>query len=68
MTMEESLLKLLNGEFSSLSLSFNEEIGPDYTNVLDVVTNPRGYDFDIDWVSEEEKNKACELKRIWTLH
>ena len=65
--LEEMLLSLLEGEHSSLHLTFNEENGPDYQSVEDLVTHPRSNASEIQWISAEEKIKACKENKIWTL-
>lgn len=63
--LENGLLALLKGEHSSLHLSFNDDNGPNYTTVREMVE--RDLPFKKDWVSEEEKTKAIETNRMWTL-
>lgn len=59
----ESLLKgLMRGEFSSLSVSFNEHAGYRYT--ADRAVEDGDYDR-VQWVSEEERAKAIEMNSVW---
>lgn len=59
----ESLLKgLMGGEFSSLSVSFNDHASYYYT--ADRAVEDGDYDR-VQWVSEEERAKAIELNSIW---
>lgn len=68
---EKQLRSLLKGKYSSLSLTFNDENGPNYKTVLDELTSPqRGSGkswIDEGWVSNEERVKACEENSCWTL-
>lgn len=64
--LEARLRALLNGEFSSLSLSFNDGNGPNYVSVREEVeTFPCDSD---DWVSDEERERGMALNRKWKLH
>lgn len=68
MTIEElevALLTLLKGKHSSLSISFNEDNGPNYQTVAEMVeqNDPK----DHDWISEEEKHKAVLTNRMWEI-
>lgn len=62
--LETALLALLKGEHSSLSIDFNEDNGPNYQTVAEVVED-RGDD--IHWVSDEERDKAVATNRMWGL-
>lgn len=63
--MEDGLRSLLNGEHTSVSLSFNEINGPNYQTAKDFLKdNPED---DTDWVSAEERAKAIEENSIWRL-
>ena len=64
--LEEQLLGLLKGEHSSLSIGINEETGPNYRTVVDAVED--GIFDNTHWVSEEEKQRAIETNRVWTIH
>jgi hypothetical protein len=67
--LETRLRSLLKGKFSSLSLSFNEETGPNYQTVEDYVTTPAPeWVLTPNWVSDQEKWKAAETNSMWTLH
>jgi hypothetical protein len=64
--VENRLRNLLKGEFSSLSLSFNDLSAPCYQTVEACLAN--GIYDNIDWISEEEKQKAIKTNSMWTLH
>lgn len=64
--LEAQLTGLLHGEHSSLTLSFNDESGPNYTTIGDLVEQAADM-FDCGWVSDEERAKAIETNRCWTL-
>lgn len=61
--LENELKKLLKGKFSSLTLALNEDNGPNYQTVAEVINEESRFD----WVSEEEKQKAIETNCMWTL-
>ena len=64
--LETKLLGLLKGEHSSLSLSFNDQVGPNYCTVAEGIE--LGMFDSSRWASEEEKQRAVETNRAWTLH
>lgn len=65
--LERQLLALLDGEFSSLSIGFNEASAPNYQTVVQAIEtgtiNP-----DTDWVSEDSKQRAIATGRHWDIH
>lgn len=63
--IEAELRNLLKGEFSSLTLSFNDGPAPNYMTVAewDDTDMPHA-----DWVSEEERQKARATNSQWVLH
>lgn len=61
--IEDALRQLLKGEFSSLSLTFNDESAPNYQKVAQL----DDAEDDISWVSDEERAKAIAENTIWTL-
>ncbi len=67
----ERLLKLLKGEFSCLTIGFNDDHTPNYVNAqrwADEYGEYRGDDDDrIHWVSEEERQKAIRENSVWTI-
>ena len=65
--LEEELKSLLKGEFSSLSLTFNEGNGPNYQTVEKYVSDD-SWGSKVEWVSEEEKRRAIEKNSMWELH
>lgn len=62
--LEAALLSLINGEFSSLSLSFNEGNGPNYQTVEQEEADGAGFG---DWISEEEREKGIAENSKWVL-
>jgi len=66
--MEEFLKSLLNGEHSSLTLSFNDITAPNYATVKEYNEKWSTDNEPYDWVSDEEKAKAIELNSMWCLH
>ena len=64
--LETQLLALLKGEYSSLHLTFNDGNAPNYMTVRQWVEEGPT-DFQNDWISEEEKQKAMETNRMWSL-
>jgi hypothetical protein len=63
--LEKALLGFLKGEHSCLYLSFHDENGQNYKSVSELVAE---YSKDRSWVSEDEKQKAIDLNRMWTFH
>ena len=64
--LEANLLKLLKGKHSSLTLSFNDMSAPNYQTVAEIIEdNPSEYE--IGWISEEEKAKAAKTNSMWEL-
>lgn len=66
--LESDLRALLKGEHSSLSISFNEENGPNYQTVGEWVAEEHSGIKDDDWVAPGEKEKAIATNSIWTAH
>lgn len=72
MTAPEELMKLLNGKFSSLSISFNEDHACNYTTAQGWHDEWGFYgggrsDDRIEWASEEERLKALRENSVWTI-
>ena len=65
--LESELRSLLKGQFSSLTLSFNEGNGPNYQTVEDYVTDDN-WGSKTEWVSDEEKRRAIEKNSMWEIH
>lgn len=64
--LEEELLGLMQGEFSNLTLMFNEH-ACNYASVLEMEVQGRPY-YDIeDFVSEDEHRTAITTNSVWTL-
>jgi len=64
--LEASLRKLLKGEFSSLSISFNGH-APNYHDAAQASKDGiLGLDDD-DWVSPEEKDRAIAGNCVWEI-
>lgn len=55
------------GKYSALHLEFNE-CHIDYKSVLDAVTDPYSDEYQKDWITVEDRVKACEEDRMWTLY
>lgn len=62
--LESELRALLRGQHSSLTLSFNEANGPNYRSVAEFLPE---CPWSIEWVSEEERQKAIALNSMWQL-
>lgn len=65
--IEKSMLALLKGEYSSLSLTFNDGPAPNYMSVKQWIEEGPSDQSD-DWVSEDEKQRAIETNKMWNLH
>jgi hypothetical protein len=68
MTVEEleiALLGLLKGQHSNLTISYNDENGPNYMTVREYVE--QGMSDQQEWLSEAERQRAMELNQMWTL-
>lgn len=63
--LETKLRSLLTGKHSSLTLSFNEENGPNYMTVAEYEDSFGTEAFD--WVSDKEREKARANNAVWTL-
>lgn len=61
--LEKRLRALLNSENSSIHLTFNDHKS-NYVTVAEEIAHG---DWHGDWISEEEKQKAIETDRAWTL-
>lgn len=70
-TLEGNLLTLLAGEYSSLTISFNEEHACNYTTAQGFADDYGMYSGDskdsISWVSEDERIKALAANSVWTI-
>ena len=68
----QELLKLLHGEFSSLTIAFNEAHASNHVDAkgwrdeFGFYTGDAG-DF-IQWVSDEERERAIRENSVWTIH
>lgn len=71
MTAPQDLLTLLRGEFSSLTIGFNENHACNYTTAQgwhDDGFYGGGRDGDhIEWASEDERQKALRENSVWTI-
>ena len=65
--LEDALLGLMKGEHSSLSISLNDQNGPNYMTVKEAIEQSDMFDAG-DWSSEEERQKAIATNRAWTVH
>lgn len=64
--VERRLRSLISGEFSSLTLSFNDMNGPNYESVRKTLEG--GFETDlVDFVSEVEASRAAEMNSHWRL-
>lgn len=66
------LMWLLNGKFSSLSVSFNEMHAGDYLSAQEYhdqtgTYGPTSDESLIDWVSEEERLNALKHNSVWII-
>jgi hypothetical protein len=64
---EAKLLGLLKGEFSSLTIGFNDDCACNYTSVAQWVDEDNLQDGAELWVSPEERVRAIENNSMWTL-
>ena len=62
--VEAELRSLVQGEFSSIHLSWNDESGP---NFMTVAADEERDDSHADWVSEEERQKGMAENSKWIL-
>ncbi len=63
--LETMLLSLLDGEFTSLTIAFNELNAPNYETVRDALERGGSlYETD-DWISEEERAAAIAKNSWW---
>ena len=70
MTNPQDLLKLLNGEYSSLIIGFNTDHSINYADAQRWHDEWGKYGGDkdtIDWPSEEERMKAIKENSVWTI-
>src|SRR5688572_21450722 len=65
--IEQGLLALLPGKFSSLTLGYNESSAVNYMSVKEWQEEGPSDDL-TDWVSNDEKAKAAATNSMWTLH
>lgn len=63
--VERELLGLLKGEFSSLSIGFNDDAACNYMTATEAIDN--GMLERADWVNDEEEQRAKETNSIWTI-
>lgn len=63
--LEAMLRSLMKGEFSSLTISFNDQNAPNYKSVGDFLEYYPDADENTDWVSDEERAKAVENNSWW---
>jgi hypothetical protein len=61
---EADLKKLLEGEFSSLSITFNDHAG-NYCSAAQAID--LGLYDHVDWVSDAEKQKARDNNSVWVI-
>jgi len=67
--LEKTLVGLLKGEFSSLTISFNEESACNYKTVEKYLKNPHNDLSCVEnWVSENEMTLAIKNNSMWTAH
>lgn len=64
--LEKRLRGLLKGEFSSLTIGFNDDPAPNYMSVGDAVRDMAHLD-DADWVSPEEREAAVAQNSLWSI-
>ena len=63
--MQEQLLSLLKGKYSSLTISYNQH-AVDYTDAITAIRD--GYTYtNCEWVSEEEKSLALLNNSVWEI-
>lgn len=62
----QDLLKLLHGQFSSLSITYNDDHAPNYMSAKQAIEESDFFSR-VDWVSEDEKNKAAEQNSVWII-
>lgn len=68
--LEQKLRHLLKGEYSSLTIGFNDDHACNYATAQrfhDEWGAYQGGNCRIDWVSEEERQKALNENSVWTL-
>jgi hypothetical protein len=62
--LEAALLSLIKGEFSSLTIDFNDH-AKEYANAKEAIEGGT-YQGGV-WVSEDEKQEAIKWNRVWSL-
>ena len=68
--LELELRGLLKGKQSSLTLSFNDDNGPNYQTVAESIEEDEGREKGTQWYrfcSPEERQECCNTNSIWTL-
>lgn len=67
MNLENKLLGLLKGEYSSLTIDFNDGNAPNYMTVKEWCELHERSGEGHEWVSEAEKEKAYAENKMWTI-
>lgn len=66
--LEKALRANLKGEFTSLTVSFNDDHAANYCTAKTYAERYGAYDEHDDWVSPEERERALDQNSVWTLH
>ncbi len=65
-SLERGLRGLLEGEFSSLSITFNDDHAPNYASAERYHDEWGQYADAKEWVSPEERDTALATNSVWT--
>lgn len=65
--LESTLLSLLRGKHSSLTISYNDDFAPNYMTLEEYLEAYGDEDHPDDWVSPEEREKAIKLNKCWDI-
>jgi len=69
MNLDELKTALCKGEYSHLSIQWNDDIGANYSTAAEIIAeNAHDYYDDESFISPEEKQKCIETNSIWTAH
>lgn len=65
--LETKLRGLLKGEFSSLTISFNEQHASNYCDAKKFAEEYDHYGMSEDWISEEDRVAALAGNSVWSM-
>lgn len=68
MTLDEIRAALCKGQFSSLSITWNDGNGPNYETVAKMLSYRDDYPSPDSFISPEERQRCIETNSIWMAH